>query len=139
MATHLGTTATVNNKASGTTTVPISEAMLKQESVPYTIYPKPTDVQKGWGDGGSSGQTKLTWPTVDGRDVDMLSPRPGAVSADPTWKAYTYYDYNCTSNMGATSCGWSHGSSHGVGTVVDMDASAGNLEMLPIESAGALQ
>ena len=139
MATHLGTTATVNNKASGTTTVPISEAMLKQESVPYTIYPKPTDVQKGWGDGGSSGQTKLTWPTVDGRDVDMLSPRPGAVSADPTWKAYTYYDYNCTSNMGATSCGWSHSSSHGVGTVVDMDASAGNLEMLPIESAGALQ
>ena len=113
--------------------------MIEQRTVPYTIYPKPTDVQKGWGDGGSSGQTKITWPKVDGRDVDMLSPRPGAVSADPTWKAYTYYDYNCTSNMGAMSCGWSHSSSHGVGTVVDMDASAGNLEMLPIESAGALQ
>lgn len=94
---------------------------------------------KEWGDCGKSGQTKISWPTVDGREVDMLSPRPGAVSADPTWMAYTYYDYQCASNMGATSCGWSRGDSHGVETVVDMSAPAGNLEMLPVENGGALQ
>lgn len=130
--------------------VTIPESAITKRSLPVTLYAQATDVQKGWGYRGHSGQTELTLGKTMGpvavklgsSDITALSARPGASFAEPTWQAYntmhprfdmpdrnngaTYYDDKTDS--------------FGPGVLLAIkDVKAGNLLFHTVDSSGALR
>ena len=144
--TVVGESALVN-KDGKFTIVDIPASELKQQSVPFSIFAAPVDTQKGWGDGGSAGETPVNLPAsmtdfakkFDGLDVRVMSPRPGTVSADPTWAAYTRVSYELHRSGHHSTQEIKRQATMGPGVTIEMDANAGNLEMVATEKSGLLR
>lgn len=140
--TGLGSKIRMKGENGKTVEVAIPADATVTQSVPFTVYPAATNVQKGWGTGGSSGQTLLTLPDsmsgiakeLGGSKVVAMSPQPGSSFAEPTWDAYTHAQETGTRHLGRRT------DSFGPGVLVKVhDASAGNLEFVRVATGGALR
>lgn len=129
-------------------TVPAGAVM--ERPLPVTIYPQATDVEKGWGYQGHSGQTQLALPKsmttiankLGGSEVTALSAQPGPRFAEPTWEAYhtMHPRYDMPKGPNGATYYDDKTDSFGPGVLLAIKGvSAGNLQFDEVEPAGALR